>query len=206
MRNLEYVLLCFCSLIIFCCASDEQPMEMENTIEPAPKVFGAFEINADEEVVLSGTIDANTANDLVDLLDAYPDTDRILMSDVNGATSADAAFNAARIVRANNLDIHIKRNSTIRKEAVDFLLGGIKRTKGDGVMIGQSAWINDLGQEATDFGFGDDAHLPWINFYVEMEYQYQLATDYYNFYIYASDANDIYFFTEDQIDTFDLIN
>jgi|GEM_PF-3709438 len=206
MRIFGYILIIVCCLFIFSCGSDDAAIAMMEPVVEKETTFGSFEVDESNDATLSGSIDENTAADLTELLVQYPNIDRIVMEDVNGATSAEAAFSAARVVRSNMLDIHITDNSTIRKEAVDFLLGGIKRSKGIDVKIGQSAWINAQGQEATDFDFGDDAHLPWINFYVEMEYQFQLATDYYNFYIYAADADDIYFFTDDQINTFNLIN
>lgn len=199
MKICIYISLFFTVFLLGSCTPDEQVTAPQTT-------FGAFEVQENNAVLMSGVITASTATDLQDLLEAYPSTTRIDMGNVNSASSHEAAFAAARIVRSNQLNIHINNNSTIRKEATNFFLGGIKRTKGEDVQIGVSAWKDDLGLEATDYDFGDPAHLPWINFFVEMEYQYQLATDFYNFYIYAAEADDIYFLSDDQLNTFDIIN
>ena len=200
MRINHYIyLLCFVIIATSCVQDDPMENEVKTT-------FGAFEVLENNSVLMTGLINDNTATDLTELIETFPTTTSITMGDVDGATTHEAAFSAARIVRANNLNIHISDNSTIRKEATNFFLGGIQRTKGENVRIGVSAWINDQGQEATDFGFGDSAHLPWINFYQEMGFSFQLAADFYNFYIFAAPSDEIFFMTDDQLNTFDIIN
>lgn len=202
MRINKYIYFAFCIIFLIGCTSDTS-VEPEVELET---VFGNFEVLEDNSVFLSGTITESSAANITSLLKSYPNTTTINMGDVNGATSHEAAFEAARIVRSNNLDIHVVDNSTVRKEATNFMLGGINRTKGENVRIGVSAWVNDQGMEATEFGFGDPAHLPWINFYQEMQFTFTLASDFYFFSINGAPSNDILFMTEDQLNTFDIIN
>jgi len=202
MKINSYIYFAIYAIFLFSCT----PEESEETEVQLETIFGSFEVLEDNTVFLSGNLTENSAADITSLIESYPNTSLITMGDVDGATSHEAAFEAARIVRANNIDIHISDNSTVRKEATNFMLGGIKRTKGNGVRIGVSAWINESGMEATDFDFGDPAHLPWINFYQEMQFTFQLASDFYFFSINAATSNDILFLTEDQLNTFDIIN
>lgn len=205
MRIFGYITACLFTFTLFNCVPDEtDPV----TLPPERQtVFGAFEASENSNnIVLEGIITESTADNLSNLLSEYPNTQTILMSDVDGATNAEAAFAAARVVRNNEINVHILDNSTIVREAIDFMLGGTIRTKGEDTRLGVGAWINEQGMQATDFPFGDEAHLPWINFYQEMGFQFQQATDFYNFSIFAADSEDVFFLNNDQINTFGLLN
>ncbi len=211
MRFLGYIFICVFSFSIFSCVVDEPDNELVPMIPvPEPEkqtVFGVFEANeTTNEILIEGIITESTAGDLSALLIEYPDTRIILMGNVEGATTNEAAFEAARVVRSNEIDIHVVDNSIIIREAVDFMLGGLNRSKGENTQLGVGAWINDQGEMATDFPFGHEAHLPWINFYQEMGFQFQQATDFYNFYIFAATSDETLFLTDNQINTFGLLD
>ena len=196
MRIFGYITACLLTFTLFQCAPDERQT-----------VFGAFEADENSnDIVLEGILTDSSADDLSNLLLEFPDTRTILMGDVDGATNNEAAFSAARVVRANQINIRVLDNSTIVREAIDFMIGGTRRTLGDNTRLGVGAWINDQGMEATEFPFGHEVHLPWINFYQEMGFQFQQATDFYNFSIFAADSQDVFFLTDDQINTFGLTN
>lgn len=210
MKNFEFLFLIILSLSIYNCNPDDNfmdPVEMEEEEEAKQTIFGAFEadINSDE-IVIEGKITESTATDLSDLIAVYPNTSLIVMRDVDGATSSDAAFEAGFVVRNAQLDVHVSDNSTITREAIDFMLGGINRTKGENTQLGVGEWRNAEGEEAQDFPFGHEAHLPWINYYQQVGFQFQLATDFYNFSIQVAGPDEVYFLSDDEINTFSLIN
>jgi hypothetical protein len=204
MKNLGYLFVCIVAFSLCNCNSDDNVVD---PIEERQTTFGVFEANENNnEIIIEGIITENTSNALTDLLAEYPNTNLVIMRDVDGATSSEAAFSAGLVMRDAQLDVHVSDNSTITREAIDFMLGGINRSKGDNTQFGVGAWINEQGEVATDFPFGHEAHLPWINYYQQVGFQFQLATDFYNFSISAAEPNDIFFLTEEQINTFDLVN
>lgn len=204
MKKLGYLFVCLLTLSLCNCNPDDNFVD---PIEERQTTFGVFEANENSnDIIIEGIITETTSTDLSDLLDEYPNTNLVIMRNVEGATSSDAAFAAGLVMRDAQLDVHVSDNSTITREAIDFMLGGINRSKGDNTQFGVGAWINDQGEAATDFPFGHEAHLPWINYYQQVGFQFQLATDFYNFSIFAAEPDGLFFLTEDQINTFNLIN
>lgn len=208
MKNFGFLFVCFICFSVYNCNPDESFVEpVEPPVEETQTTFGVFEANPNsDEIVIEGMITENTATDLSDLLIEYPNVNLVIMQDVNGATSSDAAFAAGLVVRNAALDVHVSDNSTITREAVDFMLGGINRSKGENTQIGVGEWRNSQGQVATDFDFGHEAHLPWINYYQQVGFQFQLATDFYYFSIQVVGPDEVYFLNDDEINTFNLIN
>ena len=209
MKNFGFLVFCVLSLSFYNCSSDDSsdggdgmnPGEIKQTI------FGVFEANeSSNEIIMQGIISENTSSDLEDLLTEYPNTNLVFMLDVDGATSSNAAFTAGLVVRDAGLDVRIADNSTITREAVDFMLGGINRSKGVNAQLSVGAWRNEQGQTPSDFPFGHEVHLPWINFYQQVGFQFQLATDFYNFWTVVAGPDEEYFLSDDEIDTFNLLN
>lgn len=209
MKKFGFIFVCILTLSFYSCNPDE-PIDIIDPIEEMEQqetTFGAFEADPNSnQIILEGIITESTANDLSDLILQFPNTNLVIMRDVDGATSSEAAFAAGLVVRDAQLDVHVSDNSTITREAIDFMLGGINRSKGENSQFGVGAWRNDQGEIATDFPFGHEAHLPWINYYQQVGFQFQLATDFYNFSIFAAGPDDVLYLTDDQINTFNIVN
>ena len=88
---------------------------------------------------------------------------------------------------------------------MDFFVAGIKRTRGSNTKIGVHSWAGpDF--TATDFPEGHEYHLPYINYYIAVDYtQQQQAEDFYYFTIYAADADDIHWMTDEQIALYNIL-
>ncbi len=204
MKNLGFLFVCILTFSFYNCESDDNFVDQ---MEERQTTFGIFEANENSnEIIIEGSITESTSADLNELLTEYPNTNLVIMKDVDDATSSEAAFTAGLVMRDAQLDVHVSDNSTLTRGAIDFMLGGVNRTKGDNTQFGVGAWRNQQGEVATDFPFGHEAHLPWINYYQQVGFQFQLATDFYNFSISAAEPDEVLFLTEDQIQTFNLIN
>ncbi len=170
-----------------------------------PTNYGQFELNPDNSISMDGNISADTPIDLKALLDDHPDVKDIKMKNCAGIELSPQTLEAARLVRSNNMNTHIESDGLISRGGLNFFLAGVKRSKDPLGRIGVGSWEDELGNEATDFDFGDSVHTPYLNYYVEMGIQFLLASDFYYFSIQAAGPDDLFILTDDLIDDYGLL-
>ena len=95
-------------------------------------------------------------------------------------------------------------DAIIASGGVDFFVAGIKRSRGSNTRIGVHSWA-EPDFTATDFPEGHEHHLPYINYYVAVGYTQKQAEDFYYFTIYAADADDIHWMTDEQIALYNIL-
>ena len=189
-----------CSFIIFSCGSDD-------TSDPnaTKTIYGQFEIQADNSIIMDGDISVNTAPDLEELVNDHPDANLIIMKTCGGIHLDEATLEAARFVRSAQLDTHLASDGIISRGGLNFFIAGVNRSMDAGGQMGVSAWKNEDGMEATSFDFGANEHLNYLNFYAEMGFQWLLASDFYYFSIQAADSDNLFFLTDDLIEDYKLL-
>ena len=198
MNNVFFV-LCLSLLFLVSCGSDD------NNPGPSQTVYGQFEVQPDNSIIMDGDISLNTSADLAALIVDHPEAKLIIMKNSDGIHLDDVTLEAARLVRSAGMDTHLASDGVISRGGLNFFIAGVNRTMDAGGQMGVGAWRDAMGNEATSYGFGDDAHLRYLNFYAEMGYQWLDGSNFYFFSIQAADSNNLFFLTDDLIEEHQLL-
>lgn len=202
MRLLKFTFSFFLiTTILFSCNDDEG---IDDSMATS---FDIFSVQADRTtVVMNGEIKNRTLDDFNDMLQQHPNINLINMGDVPGSNDDEINFQVGVILRQKEINTHILDDSEIASGGVDFFLAGRVRTRGNGTKLGVHAWSDDNGNEATDFPIDSDEHTPNINYYEDLGYTPQWASDFYFFTINAAAANEIHLMTEAELSQYEIFN
>lgn len=200
--NVPIFLLFF--FLLFSCS------EEDDNINPSSTQFGIFAVQADETTVrMDGEITSSTLNDFNQLLQNYPNVNRIEIVECEGSSDDEINLQVSLKVHQQGIETHLNDNGLIASGGVDFFLAGIRRTKGSNTQIGVHSWggEDDDGNEisATDFPVGHSNHLPYIEYYQAVGFSQQDAEDFYYFTINAAAPEDIHWMTDAEIAQYNIL-
>lgn len=201
MRKLNYpIIIGLKAIILFTCLfSCEEDGNSQKT------VFGVFTVIDDNTLEMDGEIMSSTLDDFNDLIDLYPDVDRIDIVEVSGSNDDEVNLQVSAIIHDNNIATHLLDDGLIASGGVDFFLAGTTRTVGDNTMIGVHSWIDGNNNEATDFPEGHANHQPYIDYYKSVGFSESDAEAFYYFTINAAPAASIHYMTEEEIEQYKLL-
>ncbi len=167
--------------------------------------FGIFKVLDDDQTIeMQGEIGSSSLNDFNELVEAFPNVNKINIIDCGGSTDDDVNLQLSAAVHQKGMAIHIADNGEIASGGTDFFLAGTTRTKGTNTRIGVHSW-SDGSNEATDFPVGDPNHTPYINYYVSVGFTQQEAEDFYYFTINAAPANSMHWMTDNEIALYGIL-
>ena len=166
--------------------------------------FGIFKVIDDNTVEMNGEISSSSLNDFNELIEFYPNINKINLYEVPGSKDDDINLEVSAKVNQANIATHLMNSGLIASGGVDFFLAGTTRTKGDNTMIGVHSW-SDGTNEATDFPQGHANHQQYINYYKSIGFTQVEAEDFYYFTINAAPANSIHYMTEGEIEQFNIL-
>lgn len=127
-------------------------------------VYGIFKVIDDSTVEMNGEISSSTLDDFNELIESYPNIDKIYIDEVPGSSNDEVNLAVSAEVNQHNIATHLMSDGLIASGGVDFFLAGTSRTRGDNTMIGVHSW-SDGTKEATDFPHGDVNHQSYIDYY-----------------------------------------
>ena len=104
-----------------------------------------------------------------------------------------------------NLYMFLPPNAKIESGAVDFFLAGTTRTMDSGAKIGVHAW-SDGSSSATEYAVGHQEHQIYIDYYASIGYSQEEAVNLYYFIINSAGPDDIHYLTEEEIESFNILN
>jgi len=191
----NFLFLLFVAVVLTACNKDNI----------ATDDFGIFSSQNDETVIIDGLIDSDIPEYWDNYIAAFPNTNRMIMKDCPGSTDDIANWEAARKIRAQDIEIHLPADAVIASGAVDLFLSGTTRTRDSGSQIGVHAWSDGNDNEATDFPVGDIEHQAAIDYYIDMGFAQEDAEAFYYFTINAAAADDIHWMTDEEIDQYKLL-
>ncbi len=152
----------------------------EKEYDSISRKFGIFTVLADNHTVeMKGEIKSKSLKNFKDLLEVYPDINKINIKECGGSLDDEANLKLSRIVHKKGINTHLMDNGEIASGGVDFFLAGIKRTKGKNTKIGVHSWSGDNGEMASNYPVGHANHLPYIKYYVSIGFTQQQAEDFY---------------------------
>ncbi len=168
---------------------------------------GVFKVLTGDTIIeMNGVIGSTSLNDFNTLFSAFPDIDTINIKQCDGSEDDTINLQLSSRVHQLGLNTHLLSGGLIASGGVDFFLAGIKRSKGTNTKIGVHSWSDGGSTQATDFPVGHAYHLPYINYYVSVEFSQQQAEDFYYFTINAAPATDVHWMTDTEIETYTIIN
>lgn len=171
----------------------------------APNRFGIFTVLSDStSIEMDGTIKGRSLDDFMDLVIAYPNTNKINIKNCDGSTNDEVNLQLSQEVYQRQMHIHIMDNGLIASGGTDFFLAGKTRTKGTNTQIGVHSWAG-LFVEATDFPRGHEHHLPYIDYYVSVGFTQQQSEDFYYFTINAAPADSIHWMTDQELKQYNIL-
>ena len=167
--------------------------------------YGVFSSQDDETVIINGLIDSELPTYWDNYITAFPDTKRMIMRDCPGSTDDIANWEAAKMIHAQDITIHLPAEAIIASGVVDLFLSGTKRTRESGSQIGVHAWSDGNDNEATDYPVGHEEHQGAIDYYVDIGFTQEEAEAFYYFTINAAPEADIHWMTDDEIEQYKLL-
>lgn len=163
--------------------------------------FGIFTIKDSQTITMNGDIITKTPEHFEKLLKYYPDVNTIIFEECPGSEDDDAVFETGRLIRKNGFTTYLPSYGVIESGAVELFFAGEKRIVEKGAQIGVHTWKDDdTNKVATDFPKNHKEHKPYILYYTEMG----IGQDFYFFTINASDYDNLYYLTEEEIEYFKL--
>ncbi len=147
-------------------------------IDPNQTRFGIFNVLDNETTIeMNGDIGSSSLDDFNDLLSNFPNVNRIEIVECGGSADDFINLQLSLKVHQEGIDIHLLDNGLIASGGVDFFLAGINRTKGSNTQIGVHSWgsEDESGNpiSAADFPVGDENHLPYIEYYMDIGFTQQ---------------------------------
>lgn len=191
------VFLSCCFLFTSCSKTDDDSSDKTT--------FGIFKVINDTTIEMDGEITSATLDDFNELIESYPNVNKINMIEVPGSSDDEVNLEVSRKVHEKNIAIHLVDDGLIASGGVDFFLAGTTRTKGTNTQIGVHSW-SDGEQDATDFAEGHANHLPYINYYVSIGFSQTDAESFYYFTINAASADSIHWMTESEIAQYKILS
>lgn len=170
----------------------------------APDDYGIFSSQDESTAIMNGELNSQSPQYWRNYIAAYPNTSHIIMRDCPGSSDDDSTLFAAKMVRKQQVAIHLPADAEIASGAVDFYLSGIVRTREAGSKIGVHSWASGR-REATDYPVGAEEHQPYIDYYKDMGFSQEDAEAFYYFTINAAPARDIHWMTDEEIEQYKLL-
>ncbi len=192
---LKSLTIAFLCISLISCGDDDINPEIE---------FGIFKVIDDRTVEMNGEITSSTLDDFNELIESYPNINKINIDEVPGSNDDDINLEVSAIVNQNDIATHLLSGGLIASGGVDFFLAGTTRTKGSNTMIGVHSW-SDGRNEATDFPQGDVNHQPYIDYYKSIGFTQAEAESFYYFTINAAPSASIYYMTEEEIEQYKVL-
>jgi hypothetical protein len=172
--------------------------------------FGIFTVLSSDTIAeMNGEINSQTLVNFNDLVSAYPNVNRINITNCEGSSDDETNLKVSLLVHRRNISTHLENNGLIASGGVDFFLAGITRTRGSNTQIGVHSWggEDDNGNTvtATDFPVGHQYHLPYIEYYKSVGFSQADAEAFYYFTINAAAAEDIHWMTDAEVTQYKVL-
>jgi hypothetical protein len=155
-------------------------------------------------IILNGVINSSALDEFKALANKNSKIRRIQIVNCEGSINDEVNLKLAKYIYENKYDIHLLDNGVIASGGTDLFLAGRKRSIGTHTKIGVHSWAGRNDITATDFPVGHDNHLPYINYYVSVEFTQQQAENFYYFTINAAPADSIHWMTDAEITQYNL--
>ena len=94
----------------------------------------------DEFLFVEGTINSATHDDIKRLLDAHPDVQTLVFTNVPGSMDDEVNLEAGRLIRARGLTTYLPAKGSVASGGTDLFLAGSKRIVERGAQIGVHSW------------------------------------------------------------------
>ena len=202
-------------LLIACSEEDEPAVSSDDddveVVADLETTFGIFTVQEDRTTIeMNGVITSSSLDDFNELIDSHPDINLINIIECEGSDDDEINLLVAARVHSLMIDTHIVDEGLVASGGTDFFLAGINRSIGTDVLIGVHSWAgtDDNGNDvvATDFTEGDEMHQPYIDYYVSVGFTQENAEAFYYFTINAAPFDDIHWMTDEELETYGILN
>lgn len=159
---------------------------------------------ANNGLVVTGVIDAETEHSLRSAVATNPGTNRLVLRNIPGSVDDENSLtNLSRFVRENSLTTVVPADGVVASGGTDMALMGRNRVIEPGACIGVHTWAAGglFGFETgAELPRDDPAHQLYLKFYRDAG----IDEDFYWFTLEAAGADDMYWMSEDEINRFRL--
>lgn len=165
-----------------------------------------FSISDDKKTIsLDGVINSSALDKFKILATSNPKIKHIEIVNCDGSINDEVNLKLAKYIYDHKYDIHLLDYGLIASGGTDLFLAGRKRSIGSNTKIGVHSWARD-NEVATDFPIGHTNHLPYINYYVSVDFTQQQAENFYYFTINSAPSDSIHWMTEEQINIYNILS
>lgn len=130
--------------------------------------FGPFRVIDSEHAALVDVTDTSSPAYFSAMLTKYAGLKTLELVEAPGTLDDRANLQLGRLIRAAGLQTHVPAHGSVRSGAVELVFAGIDPQIDDGAEFAVHAWMDDLGQSATDYGADAPEHRKYIGYYLDM--------------------------------------
>jgi len=158
-----------------------------------------LEVSGDR-LMVSGEINALTLEQFEEVMAALPDIKTLVLTGISGSSDDATNVRLGYRVRELGLSTHVPPGAEIYSGGVDLFLAGVRRTVGEGAVLGVHSWADDA-REGADYPKDSPVHDEIRTYTAAM-----LGDDrFYWFTLSAAPADGIHVMKETEIREFDLV-
>ncbi|MFT7298953.1 MAG: hypothetical protein ACI9WO_001772 [Sphingobacteriales bacterium] len=153
---------------------------------------------------MNGEVETESLADSQDLLEVYPDVNRINIQECGGSGDDDANLELSKLVYNQTMTTHIMVNGLVASGGTNFFLAGRGRSMEDGAMIGVHSWSSGSTEDSS-FLRGHADHQPYIDYYKTIGFTQKEAEDFCYFTVNAAKSSRRHYMTQEEIQLYKIL-
>lgn len=154
-------------------------------VEDAPAIpagigdYGPFRVLDQGRAAMMDVTDERSPAAFRAMLLDYPGIAVIDMIDCPGTEDDRANLAVGRMIRERGIVTHVPEGGSVRSGAVELFLAGARRYADPGAQFAVHSWMDDLGQEPSDYAASAPENAKYLEYYRQMGMTAQEATAFY---------------------------
>lgn len=141
--------------------------------------YGPFQVVDSQRAMLTDVTDEYSPAQFAAMLRDFPGITTLALVECPGTFDDRANLRLGRMIRAAKLAIHVPKGGSVRSGAVELVFAGASLRIDDGAEFAVHAWIDEDGQEASDYASDAQENAKYLTYYREMGMVQQQAEAFY---------------------------
>jgi len=158
-----------------------------------------FKVEGNKAYV-NGVLGKKAHKKFMKTLEKHPNIKTLILQKVPGSISDEWNVKTCKEVRNRGIDTYLESTSVIESGGVDLFIAGVKRFSEKGARIGVHAW-SDLRKGGNEYPPEHEEHAIFVDYFKVIERD----TSFYWFTLNAAPSDGMYYMTEEEIDTYNLV-
>jgi hypothetical protein len=148
-----------------------------------------------DRLYISGTLNAQTFDEIQRHLERHPDLQTIVLEDIDGSIDDDVNLQTGMLIHEAGLDTFVPADGIIESGAVDLFCAGHNRIAERGARIGVHSWADEDGLEGGHVSRASAEHQIYLDYFNAVD----CPVGFYWFTLAAAPADGMYYMSEAEL-------